>query len=568
MFGILKPDITLELDEGEHILHYTRRHWVVLLARVGVPLLLAVLTLGLALYRAIGGVFFAAGVGPQGRLVDLSNLIFLALIAGAVFWWVRRSSKRKKGASGLVLDALVVLGVLAIGLMIYFRYQGGRVFYVDPAYERGDDVFNIALVGLGMLLVGATIYIIIDWANDFLILTNTRVVVDDVKLLVRHVTQQILIDNIQQVSVSADSYVAHFLGHLTLWRCQLERSLGRREEPPPDRAEVAYGKLIVGSLSFRKLVFDYARAPVTMQQKINGELGKLRKQQEPETLRQIIEEQVYDGMRPKARSSPIHVVEHHGPMPWLFETNPEINHKTEEIVWRPYWIFLLLDMLPAIGIVLVATFLVIFGFQLGLLSAAAAFWIWLLVALACLARIIWVREEHANDKYILQRDKIIDVDKKPFGPESSRVAPLGNVQDVQFDQSFVENLLGYGDVTITTGGGAGNFTFKHVPDPRNVQATINDYLTDFRKREKERAQQATIALLKQFRAAQRDHGELLNDQQIAAVAEKVNEMIGNEVPAQVEREVASQVPDAVRRQVDGSLRRELWRTGLFRRRRS
>jgi hypothetical protein len=148
------------------------------------------------------------------------------------------------------------------------------------------------------------------------------------------------------------------------------------------------------------------------------------------------------------------------------------------------------------------------------------------------------------------------------------VAPLGNVQDVQFDQNFVENLLGYGDVTITTGGGAGNFTFKHVPDPRNVQATINDYLTDFRKREKERAQQATIALLKQFRAAQRDHGELLNDQQIAAVAEKVNEIIGSEVPAQVEREVASQVPDAVRRQVDGSLRRELWRTGFFRRRRS
>jgi hypothetical protein len=568
MLSFLRPDITLELDEGERIIHYTRRHWIVLLARIGVPLVVAVLALGLALYRAVGGVFFAFGVGPSGRLADPSNLFSLVVIGAVLLWWLRRSSKRKKAPSSLLLDTLVVLFVIAIGLTVYFRYQGGRIFYVDPAYQRGGDVFNIALIGIGLVMLAITIYILIDWANDFLILTNTRVVYDDRQLLVRHVTQQILIDNIQQVNLSADSYLAHFLGYLTLWRSQFQRSLGGRHTDATDRVEVAYGKLIVGSLSFRKLVFEFARAPVTMQQKINGELSKLRKQQEPELLRQIIEEQVYDGKRPTVAPPTIHVVEHHGPLPWLFETNPEVNHERGEVTWRPYWLFLLIDMLPAIGLLVVVTFLVIFGLQIGVLSVAAAFWVWLIIALGCLGRIIWVREEHANDKYIVQRDKIIDVDKKPFGPESSRVASLGNVQDVQFDQSFVENILGYGDVTITTGGGAGNFTFKHVPDPRNVQATINDYLTDFRKREKERAQQATIALLKQFRAAQRDHHELFDDTQLAVVAERVNEIIANDVPARVEREVATQMPEAVRKQVDGSVRRELWRVGFFRRRRS
>jgi hypothetical protein len=568
MLSFLRPDITLELDEGERIIHYTRRHWIVLLARIGVPLVVAVLALGLALYRAVGGVFFAFGVGPSGRLADPSNLFSLVVIGAILLWWLRRSSKRKKAPSSLLLDTLVVLFVIAIGLTVYFRYQGGRIFYVDPAYQRGGDVFNIALIGIGLVMLAITIYILIDWANDFLILTNTRVVYDDRQLLVRHVTQQILIDNIQQVNLSADSYLAHFLGYLTLWRSQFQRSLGGRHTDATDRVEVAYGKLIVGSLSFRKLVFEFARAPVTMQQKINGELSKLRKQQEPELLRQIIEEQVYDGKRPTVAPPTIHVVEHHGPLPWLFETNPEVNHERGEVTWRPYWLFLLIDMLPAIGLLVVVTFLVIFGLQIGVLSVAAAFWVWLIIALGCLGRIIWVREEHANDKYIVQRDKIIDVDKKPFGPESSRVASLGNVQDVQFDQSFVENILGYGDVTITTGGGAGNFTFKHVPDPRNVQATINDYLTDFRKREKERAQQATIALLKQFRAAQRDHHELFDDTQLAVVAERVNEIIANDVPARVEREVATQMPEAVRKQVDGSVRRELWRVGFFRRRRS
>jgi hypothetical protein len=564
MFDILKPNIQLELDEGEHIISYTRRHWVLLLLRIGIPLLLAVLVLLLAFYRAIGGIFFADAVGPEGRLVDPSNIIFLAVLTLIALIWTRQSGKGKKTRSSFV-DVLFLLGVIVIGTLIYFRYQGGRVFYVDRAYERGGDVFNLALIGMGLLLLGVCLYILLDWANDYLILTNTRVVYDDTQLLVRHVSQGILIDNIQQVNLSADSYLAYFLGYVELWRDQFLYFLGIRKEPPGERVAVAYGKLVVGSLSARRLIFDWANDPAAMLGKINGELGKLRKQQEPELLRRIIEDQVYDNKQPKLPSKLIQVEEHHGPIPWLFHTNPEIDYAKEEVIWRPYWIFLMLAMFPALVGLVLATILLVVVVRLELIGGPA-FVLWLIVALACLARIIWVREEHENDKYILQRDKIIDVDKKPFGPESSRVAQLGNIQDISFDQSFVESILGYGDVTILTGGAGGKFTFKHVPDPRGVQATINDYLTDFKKREKERAQQATIALIKQYHTLQREHGELLTDEQMAMVLAKVAEDL--DVSSHVEREVSTQVPEVVRRQMEGALRRELWRTGLFRRRRS
>jgi hypothetical protein len=566
MLGILKPDIELELDEGEHIVHYTRRHWVLLLIRISIPLLFAAILLALAFYRAIGGVFFSLDAAPEGRLVDPSNIIFILLIAAILFWWTNRNTK-KKSRSDLFVNALVLFAVLVLGFAIYFRYQGGRVFSIEPGQASSSDLVIGGLFLFGLLALATSIYILLDWANDFLILTNVRVVYDDTQLLVRHVQQDILIDNIQQVNLSADSYVAYFLGYLALWRDQFLHFLRFRKDPPPEKVTVAYGKLVIGSLSARRLVFDWAYDPTTMHAKINAELGQLRKRQAPDLLRQIIEDQIYGSKRPPGPKPAIYVEERKGPIPWIFHSNPEIQG--DQITWRPYWIFLVLAMFPAIAVLILATVLLILAARVGLIGGAA-FWIWLPIALICIGRIIWVREEHENDKYVLQLERIIDVDKKPFGPESSRVAPLGNIQDISFDQSFVESILGYGDVSILTGGAGGKFTFKHVPDPRGVQATINDYLTDFKKREKERAQQATIDLLKQYHDLQREHSELRDDAQFAAlVSSQVGDILERELPAHVEREVATQLPREVERRVITPLRRQLSRAGQlrFRRRR-
>jgi len=186
---------------------------------------------------------------------------------------------------------------------------------------------------------------------------------------------------------------------------------------------------------------------------------------------------------------------------------------------------------------------------------------------------LWIREEHENDKFILNIREIIDVDKKPFGPESSRRAPLSAIQNIEFDVSFIESILGYGDVLITTAGGAGKFTFEHVPDPRGVQATINNYLSYFKRRETERNLKGTLDLLQQYHTLQIEHGELINDNIInneavmSLIASQVEAQLAVDLPPQIEREVAMQVPREVERRVIKPLRRELGRTGFFRRRR-
>jgi hypothetical protein len=569
MLGLLSPQVDLELDEGEQILHYARRHWILLLQRIFIPLVIASLTLGLSAYRAVGGLFFTSDVGPAGRLIDLINLLYFALVVGLTVLWLRRSrqatASKSKSRIPQLVDWLILGGIALLLMMIYFRYQGGRVFYIDPAYARGADLINLLLFTTGIVTIGALIYFTIDWANDFLILTSTRVIYDDRQILVRHVKQEILIENIQQVNLSADSYFAYFLGQLSLWREQALYRMGLRRTPPPEKPTVSYGKLVVGSLSVRRLVFDWAANPAAMQGRINAELGKLRKAQEPELLRQIIEDQVYGNKPPKKGAPPIHVTERKGPLPWLFSTNPEINHQKEEVVWRPYWIFLALAMLRPLALLLMATILLLIANRLELIGAVLSFWIWLPIALGCFGRIIWVREEHEHDKYILTRDKITDVDKRPFGPESSRSAQLDRIQDVSFDVSFVESILGYGDVFIETGGGGGKFTFKHVPDPRNVAATINDYLTDFKKREKERNQKDVLTLLREYHAVQERHGELSDGGRLESLlAAKLAEYTQSELPGQIEREVATRVPPHVRRQLDVSLRRSARRNRIQR----
>lgn len=539
----MEPQIDLELDEGERIIYCARRHWIVLVLRGFIFLLIGVTAAALAIYRAVGGNFIVGGVVQEGQF-DLLSIILLGLIALlALLWWVPRLRNPKKPPRGIPY----LVGIALLFLTFYFRFRGGRLLYINPLESsKAGDVFNLLLFLITLAMIGVLAYIAIDWANDFLILTNTRVVYDDQQLLVRHVVQQILIENIQQVVARAESYPEHWLD---------------------------YGTIVIRSLSPRRLVFSNARHPQVMLQKILAEVNKLRRQQEPELLRHMIEDQVYGNKLPPVPRMAIQVEERPGLIPWLFSTNPEIDFEREIVIWRPFWLFLVIAMLRPVGLFLAVSIALAFLLQLELISGGLALVLWIPVTLGCAFWVFWIREEHEHDLYILTRQDITDVDKKPFGPENRRRAPLGAIQDVSYDVSYTESLLGYGNVIIETGGaGGGRFTFKHVPDPRGVEATINDYLTDFRKRDKERQLQDTVALIKQYHDAQRTHDELVNREQLLGmIAERVAaesvQQPGDTLPWHRAREVTPPLPRRIRREVRATERDDLWRARWFRRRR-
>lgn len=77
-----------------------------------------------------------------------------------------------------------------------------------------------------------------------------------------------------------------------------------------------------------------------------------------------------------------------------------------------------------------------------------------------------------NDIFLVTPDQIIDIDKKPFGSEARRAAPLENILSTESERlGLTGYLLNFGTVHITIGGA--HLDFQDVLDPTAVQADID-----------------------------------------------------------------------------------------------
>src|SRR5215216_2622987 len=351
LFALFGGDDPVKTFEGEEILYRTSRHWIVLLMRGFVPLLIMLLSAALAFYRFIGGTFIQPGVRRAGQFGPV-EIILVALIVAVLYFWQRsaalraKDKKKKKPTLGIefLADLPYLFGVGLLGLMLYFRLQGGEVFYIQPFSTPRSDIFNQLLLLFSFISLIVLAYIAIDWSNDFLILTKTRVIFEDTELLVRQIQQELVIENIQQVNVRADSYLAYLLGYFRNWTQRIMRRLGFRSKPvgPP---QAVYAKIIIGSYSPQTLIFEYADHPYLMQRQIQNLVNSLRRQENVDTLRNLIENQVYENKPPQSATPQIEVdiEEVTGPLAWFYHPNPEVKKEGgfDALTWRPVKLFML-----------------------------------------------------------------------------------------------------------------------------------------------------------------------------------------------------------------------------------
>jgi hypothetical protein len=76
-----------------------------------------------------------------------------------------------------------------------------------------------------------------------------------------------------------------------------------------------------------------------------------------------------------------------------------------------------------------------------------------------------------NDMYQVTPDQIVDVNRKPFGTEDRKAAPLENILSTEYKRTGILGmLLNYGTVIIMVGGA--QFRFEDVADPPGVQQDI------------------------------------------------------------------------------------------------
>jgi len=92
-----------------------------------------------------------------------------------------------------------------------------------------------------------------------------------------------------------------------------------------------------------------------------------------------------------------------------------------------------------------------------------------------------------NDRYIITRDTLIDVYKKPLGREERKSAPIKNIQTIEYERrNLIGLIFNFGTVTVLVG--ESHLTFNDVYNPSEVQRAIFERFMVIKKQEQDKAE--------------------------------------------------------------------------------
>ncbi len=338
--------------------------------------------------------------------------------------------------------------------------------YLDVVLFRGSAL------GMGLLLLAVLVnvawlvWVVVDFYNDFSVVTNRRIAYLRKILLIYDSRQEVPLDAVLAHDVRTD---------------QVGRIIG-------------YGDIIVrtytGELVLSRLAQPYL--VVNLINEMRERAKASRKRARLESIDQIIRRRLNLGA-----DEPI-------PQPPAQEVKPVVKSgkltqflsdlfmlRTEEngsIIYRTHWFILLKKTIIPLILTLLVILSVISIF-LGILSLPPVLGLVIGVLFLPITT-LWLLYNYLdwrNDRYIITRDTIIDVYKKPLGTEQKRTAPLKNILSIDFERlGIIGLILNFGTVYIRVGDST--LTFNNVMAPSEVQRELFQRFMEFKQREEERAE--------------------------------------------------------------------------------
>ncbi|MBI2757359.1 MAG: cyclic nucleotide-binding domain-containing protein [Chloroflexi bacterium] len=344
--------------------------------------------------------------------------------------------------------------VVPIALMVAFFLLGSLV--------------AISLAGVSFLVIlGWAVWNWIDWGNDYYIVTNQRAVWLEKVIGLYDSRQEAPLSTILSVGVETDATGRFF----------------------------DYGHVIVRTF-VGKIPFNHVSHPYQAAQMIEEQWGRTKhfaSRAEKEAMRNTIREKLGLKMDEKTQESapPEKQAIIRGPYrPSLLGavTANWFKMRTEDsgtityrkhlyVLWQQVWQPTLLIMLIISGMVIRLITLArtpgekLFDTANGLKvdTTMAALPIFLIPLIGW-----WIYQyiDWSNDKFQVTPDQILDLDRKPFGAEERRAAPLENILSMEYKRVGPAGyLFNFGTVEISVGGT--KLAFEDVRDPASVQADID-----------------------------------------------------------------------------------------------
>ena len=296
-----------------------------------------------------------------------------------------------------------------------------------------DFISILWYIGLGYTILGfvAILWAVMEWRNDYFIVTNVRVVWRE-RILFRGTSrQETPLRTIQSLNIQTGSFIARAL---------------------------KVGDLIVRTFNSELRMTD-VRAPEQMRDLIHGFILRSRNRSQRDlldeirrTIRQRLNIESGETQSEESEPLPPLVTKKYGRFA-LFKTRTVENGT---ITYHKHWtIFFRNAILPNIlFIISLFSFLFLSVYFVFSEFAGRVLILGGLLFITFFSFLWWLYEyeDWRNDLYRVTKDLIIDRDKKPFGKESFRSAPIKNIQSLGHKVPNIFVLIfNVGNVDINVG---------------------------------------------------------------------------------------------------------------------
>ncbi len=404
---------------------------------------------------------------------------------------------------------LAVLGGIAVAALWWISPSLTDAFsfnfYRD--FLQGASIY--VLIASGLTLSVLTLMLVLwvwwtwnDWRDDYLVITNKRVIQREKVLFLQEYRTEVEIGKIQNVNVSYDFWGRMFgYGDLTIKTAAVTIAFDRFPQPSSIYNWVAGLPLFKIFLNPQANSVYADKILMMMTKEKLGQGAVISRQAALAGLKTALRSEIDTGkldawqLAPAAKAPPAKPTYWQRTsqnwtkawnkfwdkvIPWRYgEYKPDESKGI--FVWRKHWFNMFLRtknwVVGLIGAILLVAF---YGYLIGINLFIVAL---LMLILYTLGKLWWQVADWGNDLYILTNTHVIDIEQDPlFARENKNQAELEKVENVRFNQQgLLAYILDYGDVFIETAAGGNTLTFHYVPQPRKVQSEI------FKKKEQSKS---------------------------------------------------------------------------------
>lgn len=361
-----------------------------------------------------------------------------------------------------------------------------------------------ALVGMVIaFLICATwlLWNINNWANDYYLVTSKRMVWVEKVSGFYESRQEAPLATLISVGVKttqlgallgySDVIVRTFIGDIRFERVAHAKTIGKLIESYWSKSK--HVDLELDAREIRKALRE-----------------KFGKSPEEVTSKELEEEYGIDSEMPYAEI---------GFFEWLFSDFLKVRYEAGgSITYRKHWIILLRKLLLSFtGLLLTLAFIIaMLTRNITGLDYSMALPLGLFLLLVFGAVMIYQYVDWRNDVFQLTPNQVIDLDRKPFGRESRRAAPLENILSIEYERrGIIPMLFNYGTVYISVGNT--QLTFNNVHQPSKVQQDIFSRIgTHTQEKEDRQTAQERDRIAQWFKVFQEESRDLLASQDVTS----------------------------------------------------